>query len=130
MSSGSLELGDVIRSLRAEITKAASVAEHEVLQFELGVIEIELNITAKSEGSSNGTIKFEVLGIGANVGGTGKISSEHIQKVKLTLSPHMSQPPPMKRESGRPSLHEIIHNAPISNVPKFEAVNLGYTEKK
>jgi hypothetical protein len=74
----------------------------------LGTIEIELKLTATSDVDANGKIKFEVLGIGADIGGTGSISREHVQKVKFTLSPHFSA------QFGGGNIH--IHNFPRSDL--------------
>jgi hypothetical protein len=38
-------------------------------------------------GGANGKVKFGVLGMGFEIGGTAKFSSEQIHKVKLSLKP-------------------------------------------
>lgn len=87
MTDQVLPLGDVIRELRAEIVAAASAGEDERVRFELGPIEVEFQIVARREGGPEGKIKFEILGFGAELGGSGSFAREQTQKVKLTLSP-------------------------------------------
>jgi hypothetical protein len=85
--SDDLPLGSVISALRSEITAAAEKAKGSALQFEVGPIELELAFTAKKEGGAKAKIKFNVLAVGAELGGEGNLSREHVQKVKVTLTP-------------------------------------------
>jgi hypothetical protein len=87
MSDGTLPFAEVIRALRIEILEAAKGGEDENVRFRLGSIEMEFHVVVKREGGPNAQIKFGVPGIGLDVGVSGKLASEHAQKVKLTLSP-------------------------------------------
>jgi hypothetical protein len=87
MSEHMLPLGEVVRALRKEIIDAARCGVSETVRFEVGPIDVELTIVARREGSPEGKIKFEVFGIGAEVGGGAKFSREQTQKVKLNLIP-------------------------------------------
>ena len=82
-----LELKDVVRKLREDLQAAAEEGQGQDIKFKLESIELELKVAAKKEGGPNGKIKFSVLGIGAEVGGNAKWSSEHVQTIKLKMVP-------------------------------------------
>ena len=83
MSDEFLPLANVVRSLRVEIAQATKAGANESVRFEVGPIDLEFQVVAKKE--ADGEIKFGVLGLGFEVGG--KFSSDHVQKVKVTLKP-------------------------------------------
>jgi hypothetical protein len=56
--------------------------------FSVGTIEVEFNVAVKRDGGPNGKVKFEVFGIGAELGGDAKFARESSQKIRLTLTPH------------------------------------------
>jgi Trypsin-co-occurring domain 2 len=87
MSDGTIPLIDAVQSLREEIRRASQAAEGEDLRFELGTVELELTVVAKRDGEADGKVEFHILGVGASIGASAKIASEHTQKVKLTLMP-------------------------------------------
>jgi len=92
MAENMLPLSDVVRALRAEILAGASAGENETILFELGPIDVEFTVVAKREGGPNGKIKFEIFGIGAELGGSAKFASEQTQKIKLNLKPMVQLP--------------------------------------
>ena len=87
MSDEMLPLADAVRALRAEIVAAADAGRNETIRFGLGTIELEFQVVAKRDAGADGKIKFGVLGVGLEIGGSAKIASEHVQKVKITLNP-------------------------------------------
>ena len=87
MSEHMLPLGEVVRALREEIIDAAQAGTDETVRFEVGPIEVEFTVVAKREAGPEGKIKFEVFGVGAEVGGGAKFASEQTQKVKINLKP-------------------------------------------
>src|SRR5436309_513187 len=87
MSNENFPLGEVISALRSEIKEAMENGKGQDVQFDLGSIELELTLTVKAEGGSEGKISFHVLGAGAEIGGKGKIAKEQVQKVKFTITP-------------------------------------------
>lgn len=87
MSENMLPLTETITALRDEIASAAAAGADSDLRFQLGTIELEFTVVAKREGGPNGAIKFSVLGIGAEVGGSAKFANERTHKVKLSLTP-------------------------------------------
>lgn len=82
-----LPLAEAVQALRSELGRAADAAENEEIRFGVGPIEVEFQIAAKREGGPQGTIKFGVLGVGVEAGGSAKFVSERTQKVKLSLKP-------------------------------------------
>ena len=82
-----LPLAEVVQALRGEIGRAVDAAGNEQIRFGVGPIEVEFQVVAKREGGPQGTIKFGVLGVGVEVGGSAKFASERTQKVKLSLKP-------------------------------------------
>ena len=84
-----LPLYQVIQGLRTELYAAVAAGKNELLTFDLGPIEMEFTVVAKREGGPNGKIKFEIFGIGAELGADAKVGTERTQKMKLTLNPKM-----------------------------------------
>lgn len=79
----SFELVEVIKKLREDVTLAIRGGEGHAIRFNVNSIDVELQTVIKKEG--NGGVKFEVLGIGANVGGKAEKATTH--KIKLSLTP-------------------------------------------
>jgi hypothetical protein len=73
----------MIQRLRAEIGRAMEEGRDEALRFELGTIEVELELAVTREADTNVGVKFWVLDAGAS----GKLGSERTQKLKLSLTP-------------------------------------------
>jgi hypothetical protein len=82
-----LELKDVVRKLREDLQAAAEEGQGKGIRFKLESIDLELKVAAKREGGPNGKIKFSVLGIGAEVGGSAKWAAEQVQTIKLKMVP-------------------------------------------
>jgi len=78
-----LELASVIRQLRAELNEALDEAEGERLRFELGPVELSLQVTVGREATPGAKIRFWVVEAGADV----KLSREGVQDIKLVLTP-------------------------------------------
>jgi Trypsin-co-occurring domain 2 len=87
MPNATIPLAEAMRSLREEIRHAALDGQTEMLQFELGSIELEFTVVAKREGGPNAKIEFHVLGVGAELGADAKVGDERTQKVKMILNP-------------------------------------------
>ena len=102
MAETMLPLQEVVKALRTEIAAAIADGKNEAVQFELGPIDVEFTVVAKREAGPNGKIKFEVFGIGAELGGDAKFASEKTQKIKLNLKP--------KQRLSNGSLEEILIN--------------------
>ena len=76
-----LPLYQVIQGLRTELYAAVAAGKNELLTFDLGPIEMEFTVVAKREGGPNGKIKFEIFGIGAELGADAKVGTERTQKI-------------------------------------------------
>ncbi|WP_087071994.1 trypco2 family protein [Arthrobacter sedimenti] len=78
-----IDLVDVIRDLRTQISQAQLASIGEDLQFELGPIELEMSVAVTEEISGQGKVRFYVLEMGAS----GKESELTTQRIKMTLTP-------------------------------------------
>jgi hypothetical protein len=87
MSDEFVPLADAVRSLRAELIEAAEAGADQLIRFGVGPIDLEFQVVAKREGGPNGKVKFGLLGMGFELGGNAKFSSEQVQKVKVSLKP-------------------------------------------
>jgi hypothetical protein len=82
-----LELKDVIRKLRNDLVEAVREGKDENIKFKMEAIELELKVCVKKMGEGRADLKFSVFGIGAEIGGGGKVENEHVQTIKLKLVP-------------------------------------------
>jgi hypothetical protein len=86
-----IPLRDAVRALRTEIMAAAENASDQSVKFELGQIELEFQVVATSEKSTDGKlggkINFHIFSVDASVGGGGKHADERTQKIKFVLTP-------------------------------------------
>jgi Trypsin-co-occurring domain 2 len=87
---GGLELASVVRQLRAELNEAIGEAEGERLRFELGPVELSLNVSVGREATPGAKIRFWVIEAGADA----KVSREAVQEIKLVLTPRDITAPP------------------------------------
>ena len=85
--ANSLELVEVIKSLREDLNLAIRSGEGHELRFNVDTIEVELQTAVEKEGSleGGGKIKFWVLDIDGKVSGKYKKATTH--KIKLNLTP-------------------------------------------
>lgn len=81
-----IDLVDVIRDLRTQISQAQAESEGENVQFEVGPIELEMSVAVTAEVSGQAKVRFYVL----EMGGGGKESEVSTQRMKITLTPHNS----------------------------------------
>lgn len=89
MSDDGIPLVDVLRALRAQLTRAAAEGQGADIRFEIGSVEVELAGTIGREGSGEAAVEFRVLGFGPKLGAAGKLSDEQTHRIKLTLTPKM-----------------------------------------
>jgi hypothetical protein len=83
----SLELTEVIKALRKDLTIAADYAEGEEIRFNVDSIDVELQTVVEKEANIDigGKIKFWVLDIDAKT--SGKYAKATTHKIKLHLKP-------------------------------------------
>ena len=72
-----------IQTLRRELSKAIKSGNHEDLQFQLGPVELELQLVVTRGGSGEAGVQFGVVSGGIE----GSVSREATHTVKLTLVP-------------------------------------------
>ncbi|MEU4895041.1 trypco2 family protein [Streptomyces sp. NPDC044780] len=78
-----VELTEMIRELRAQLTAAAADGTGESLQFEVGPIEIEVSVAVSKEAGGSGKVRFLVVEAGAD----GKYARAETQRITITLQP-------------------------------------------
>ena len=97
----SIPLAEAIQNLRAELSLAMQAGEDQALRFQLGPIELQLEIELARELEGKGGVKWWII----DVGGGAKSKSGSAHKIKLTLEPvtstgarvHVSDPTATQR---------------------------------
>jgi len=84
-----VELAELIGQLRAELTTAMAEGGGEDLRFELGDVELELNVKVAKEVKSGAKVRFWVVDAGVD----GKVAADSGHVIKLTLTPHLASRP-------------------------------------
>jgi hypothetical protein len=101
-----IPLTDVVAALRAEIERAVAAGAGASTKFGLGPIDLEFQTVVTREGGAGGKISLKVLGVGAELGASGKLTSAHTQRVKLVLNPvaaASNAPLEIRRVPGQPA---------------------------
>ena len=95
-----IELRELIRDLRSELTESMAAAPDDGLQFELGPIELEVSVGVDKSAGAEARVRFWVMDLGAD----GRLAATSLQRVKLTLTPRNagSATPPYVRGGERP----------------------------
>jgi len=76
----------MIAELRGELSRALETGRDEALRFELGPVELEVEVGVDREGSAGGKVRFMVVELGAD----GSVTRSSLQRIKLTLQPHLA----------------------------------------
>jgi hypothetical protein len=94
-----LGLAEAIGQLRREIGASMEAARNEPLQFQLGAIDLELQVQLSAKAGVKGEAKWVVLSIGADAGA----ERTRTHTVKLTLKPsHLGRDVTVSDEMERP----------------------------
>ncbi|MCP4407995.1 MAG: hypothetical protein GY807_09610 [Gammaproteobacteria bacterium] len=80
-----IKLSEMLVNLRQELVEAQKIAAKEDLKFNVGDIEVELQFTTTMEAQGKGGVKFWVY----NAEAGGKLSSQTLHKIKLSLKPEL-----------------------------------------
>ncbi|MET7700677.1 trypco2 family protein [Streptomyces sp. NPDC005485] len=83
-----IELSELIRDLRKELTTALAEGTGEVLRFELGPVELEATVAVDRDASAGGKVRFWVV----EANGTGRLAQSQTQRITLTLQPKLVAP--------------------------------------
>ncbi|WP_327729568.1 hypothetical protein OG250_27750 [Streptomyces sp. NBC_00487] len=78
-----IELSDMIRELRQQLTSALTDGADEVVRFEVGPVEIEATVAVSREAGADSKVRLWVVDAGAN----GKYAHAQTQRITVTLSP-------------------------------------------
>ncbi|EST25509.1 trypco2 family protein [Streptomyces roseochromogenus] len=78
-----IELSDMIRELRGQLTTALADGDGQLVRFELGPVEVEATVAVTREAGADAKVRLWVVDAGAN----GKYSHAQTQRIKVTLTP-------------------------------------------
>lgn len=81
-----IELASVIRDLREELQTAVEAGRDQELRFELGPIDLEVEVVVERSDETSGKVRFWIVDAGAQR--TGQHAST--QRIKLSLTPRMA----------------------------------------
>ncbi len=80
-----IRLREAIRDLRSELEAARSEGQDAGIQFAVGPVELEFEVSLEKEATANGEITtFWII---AKAGAEGKVSQGTTQKIKVMLTP-------------------------------------------
>jgi hypothetical protein len=78
-----IELAEMIRELRRQLTAALVDGEGQLVRFELGPVEVEASVAVTREVGGDAKVRLWVVDAGAN----GKYAHAETQRITLTLAP-------------------------------------------
>ena len=78
-----IELSDMVRELRRQLTTALADGADEAVRFELGPVEIEATVAVSREAGADAKVRLWVVDAGA----TGKYAHAQTQRITVTLTP-------------------------------------------
>lgn len=83
-----IELGEMIRELRQELSSALGSGPHGPVRFELGVVEIEATVAVGRKGEAAGKVRFWVV----EAGGDAAVEASRTHRISVTLQPKLVAP--------------------------------------
>lgn len=78
-----IELAEMIRELREQLTAALADGDGKLVRFELGPVEVEASVAVTREAGGEAKVRLWVVDAGAN----GKYAHAETQRITLTLTP-------------------------------------------
>ena len=101
-----IELSDLLRTVRLQISDAMKEADGRSLQFELEKVELELKVEVQKKGTASTDIKFLVVSLGAK----GEYTSSTSHTFKFTMKPINNNPPPVN-----PPISDVVNTSTNTN---------------
>ncbi|GGN42925.1 hypothetical protein GCM10012285_23780 [Streptomyces kronopolitis] len=80
-----IELSEMIRELRQQLTTALAEGATEAVRFELGPVEIEATVAVSREAGADAKVRLWVVDAGTN----GKYAQAQTQRITVTLAPQV-----------------------------------------
>lgn len=90
VGNSKIPLAQMIESLRVELSTAVERAKGSALQFELGEIELELQVSVGQSADGDGRVEFNVFGIGFGGGVKESRQDDVVHTFRLKLKPRAS----------------------------------------
>ena len=81
-----IELSEVIRELRQQLTDSLADGAGETVRFELGPVEIEATVAVSREAGAHSKVRLWVVDAGAD----GKYAHAQTQRITVTLTPKLA----------------------------------------
>ncbi|MFI7408660.1 trypco2 family protein [Streptomyces sp. NPDC049627] len=88
-----IELAEMIRELRHELTTALADGTAAPLRFELETVEIEATVMVGRKAGAGGKVRFWVV----EAGGDAQLESSRTHRISLTLQPRLVAPDGTRR---------------------------------
>ncbi|WP_043476696.1 trypco2 family protein [Kitasatospora sp. MBT66] len=83
-----IELSDMVRELRQQLTTALADGTDEAVRFELGPVQLEATVAVSREGGADAKVRLWVVDASAN----GKYAQAQTQRITVTLVPRTKAP--------------------------------------
>ena len=80
---GEMGLAEAVAQLRSEIVASMAAAMDEAVRFQIGAIELELQVHLVTKAGVKGEAKWVVVSFGADA----STERTHTHRIKLTLTP-------------------------------------------
>ncbi|MBR9910023.1 MAG: hypothetical protein GYB33_06670 [Gammaproteobacteria bacterium] len=87
-----IDLAEAIQNLREQLSEAVKASANSELRFNLGPIEMELQVVASREAGAKGGVKWLLFEAGADA----KLGATQTQTLKLVLQPVNTQGQPIQ----------------------------------
>jgi NTP-dependent ternary system trypsin peptidase co-occuring protein len=76
-------LAEAIQGIRVDLQEAMAAGVNEPLRFDVGPVELEFTITVQRDAGAKAGVKIWVV----EIGGSGGMSHDTVQRIKVTLNP-------------------------------------------
>ncbi|MGW5481846.1 trypco2 family protein [Streptomyces sp. NPDC004008] len=85
-----IELADLLKSLRSEISRARMDAAGEDVRFRINSIDMEVNVAVEKSAEANAGVRFWVVSLGGKA--SAKSAETHVVKLSLTAESDTGDP--------------------------------------
>jgi Trypsin-co-occurring domain 2 len=76
-------LAEAIQGIRADLQEAVAAGVNEPLRFDVGPVELEFTVNVQRDAGAKAGVKIWVV----EIGGSGGMSRDTVQRIKVTLNP-------------------------------------------
>ena len=76
-------LAEAIQGIRSDLQEAMAAGVNEPLRFDVGPVELEFTVDVQRDAAAKAGVKIWVV----EIGGSGGMSRDTVQRIKVTLNP-------------------------------------------